>query len=74
MKFDKAKLEEMLKLPDDKLWEQVVAIGASHGVRMPTKPPSKEQMARLRSCVSDGARPNIPEALKLLNAYRKETR
>lgn len=74
MKFDKVKLEEMLKLSDDKLWEQIVTIGASHGVRMPTKPPSKEQMARLRSCVSDGAKPNISEALKLLNTYRKESK
>ena len=74
MKFDKNKLDELVKMSDEELWEQIIAIGASYGFRMPKTPPPHEQMQALRSAVTADKKPNVGEALKILNNYRKEAK
>ncbi len=74
MKFDKSKLDELVKMSDKELWDQIVTIGASYGFRMPKDPPPHEQMEALRSTVTADKKPNVSEALRILNSYRKEAK
>ena len=71
MKINKEKLEALARLPDDKLWEEIVSAAAGYGVKLPTKVPPKETLENLRSTVL-GGKLNVGDAVKILNKYRKE--
>ena len=69
-KFDRNKLDAMMKLSDDDLWAEIVRVGASKGFNLPSGTPPHAELERLRRTVSDG-RINIASALKIIDAYRK---
>ena len=71
MRIDKEKLMALVSLPDTELWETVRQIGASHGFKLPTNPPPHEEMDKMRRAISDGKKPNLNEAIRLINDYRK---
>ena len=71
MKIDKEKLSALLALPDEELWLKISEIAKGYGFKLPKTPPPHSDMERIRSAGS-GANPNLGEALKLINKYRKE--
>ena len=70
MKIDKAQLEAIAALPDDKLWAEIVRMGESYGINMPKATPPHDQLEKLRSTVN-GTRLNIGEAVRILTEYKK---
>ena len=74
IKIDKEKLSALAALPDDELWAQIQAIAKKYGFKLPEKAPSHSEMEKIRSLATDGAKPNMNEALKLINEYRKGKR
>lgn len=70
MRIDKAQLEAIAALPDDKLWETVVGMAKSYGFSLPEKTPPHEDLQKLRGAVN-AEKINVSEALRLLNSYRK---
>lgn len=70
MRFDKDKLNELVSMPDDELWGQVVKIGKTHGFTLPEKTPSHDELEKLRSIARDGSKMNVGLAMKMLNKYR----
>lgn len=71
MRIDKEKLMALISLPDHELWETVCKIGESHGFKLPKNPPPHAELEKLRRAVSDGKKPNLNEAIRLINNYRK---
>ncbi len=70
MKLDRNMLDQMLKLPDDELWRQVVSIAKTHGFTLSDKTPQHEELERLRGIARDGMNINPITAMKLLNKYK----
>ena len=52
MKIDKQKIAELASLSDDKLWAEIVSIGAAHGFNMPRAVPPHAELEKLRAAVS----------------------
>ena len=71
MKFDKEKLNELIALPDDKLWKTVVSMGKMHGFTLPEKTPAHDDLEKLRRIAKDGSRMNVGAAIKILSKYAK---
>ena len=70
MRLDKDKMNELVGLDDEALWQRIVEIGAAYGFKLPTKAPAHDELEKLRETVRDGARMNVTQAVKLLNKYR----
>ena len=70
MRFDKAKLEALVAMPDDKLWEEVVRIADSFGYTLPKETPPHTELEKMRNAAKS-QRINVSEALKLVNKYKK---
>ena len=70
MRIDKAQLEAIAALPDEKLWATVVSMAKSYGFTLPEKTPPHEELEKLRGAVNS-EKINVSEALRLLNNYRK---
>lgn len=70
MKLDKDKLNELVSLPDDELWQKVVEIGRTHGFIMPSKTPQHSELEKLRSIARDGSKLNVNLAMRMLSKYR----
>ena len=73
MKIDNEKLAALAALPDDELWKTVLTIAKSHGFNLPEKTPPHAELQKLRSTVTSG-KPNLREAIKVVNEYRRGCR
>ncbi len=71
MKINREKVLELAAKPDAELWCEIVRIAKSHGINLPEKTPSHEELERLRSAVM-GTKFNVGDAIKLIDAYRKK--
>lgn len=71
MKIDNDKLAALAALPDEELWKTVCAIGKSHGFQLPEKTPPHAQIQKMRDAITKGNKPNLREAIKIINEYRK---
>lgn len=71
MKIDKEKLAALAALPDDQLWATILEIGKSYGFNLPKQAPPHSELEKIRGAVTGGAKPNLSEAIKLVNNYRK---
>lgn len=71
MKLDRSKLEAIVALPDDELWAMIREVARGHGFTLPEKPPAHSELEKIRAAVSHGASPNIAEALRVINDYRR---
>ncbi|MBQ8302355.1 MAG: hypothetical protein IJX97_02255 [Clostridia bacterium] len=69
MRFDKARLEALAALPDDKLWSEVVRIADSFGYTLPKNTPSHSDLEKMREAVR-ADKINVGEALRLVNRYK----
>lgn len=70
MRFDKAKLEALAALPDDKLWAEVVRIAEGFGYSLPKNTPPHSDLEKMRNAVKT-EKINISEALRVVNQYKK---
>ena len=70
MRFDKAKLEALAAMPDDKLWAEVVKIADGFGYALPKQTPSHNDLEKMRDAVRS-EKINLSEALKMVNKYKK---
>lgn len=73
MKINREKILELAAKPDRELWCEIVKIAASHGISLPEKTPSHEELEKLRGAVT-GTKFGMGDALKILDAYRKSQR
>ena len=71
MKIDKSKLSAFASLSDEELWATVAAIASKNGITLPHKPPSHEELSKLRAALAEPDRLNALGALKLINKYKK---
>ena len=71
MKIDKEKLAGIVAMPDEELWAMIRSVVRSHGIKLPEKCPPHEELEMVRAALSHGASPNIAEAVKVVNNYRK---
>ena len=71
MKIDKSKLEALVSLPDDKLWEAIAPLAGSHGLDLSKKTPSKEELNKLRRALSELDRMSMLDALRIVNKYKR---
>lgn len=69
MRFDKARLEALAALPDDKLWSEVVRIADSFGYTLPKNTPPHSDLEKMREAVR-ADKINVGEALRLVNRYK----
>ena len=70
MRFDKAKLDALVAMPDDRLWAEIIRIADGFGYALPRQTPPHEELEKMR----DAARSqkiNVAEALKLVIKYNK---
>lgn len=72
MKFDKAKLDELAKLPDKELWATIRTIAEKHGVHLPDKEPSHTELEKIRGAISGTEKISPIDAMRIINQYKKK--
>ena len=70
MRFDKAKLEALVAMPDDKLWEEVVRIADSFGYSLPREAPPHAELQKMREAVN-GGKISTMEAMRIVNRLKQ---
>lgn len=70
MRFDKARLEALVAMPDDRLWAEIIKIADGFGYALPRQTPPHEELEKMRDAARS-QRINVAEALKLVNKYKK---
>ena len=60
------------KMNDRELWEQIRIIAKGHGISLPDKAPTHEELEKVRGLISGGGRISIADAYKIMNQYKKE--
>lgn len=71
MRFDRARLEALAALPDDKLWAEVLKIADSFGYSLPRQTPPHSELEKMRDAVKSD-RINVSEALRVVNQYKNK--
>lgn len=71
MRFDKAKLEALASLPDDKLWAEVVRIADGFGYSLPKQTPPHTELEKMRNAVRS-EKINVSDALRMVNQYKRK--
>lgn len=74
MKIDKEKLAKLLEKNDEDLWREVVILADKKGFKLPSAPPPKSEMEKMRAAVAHGGTFNLAKAAKILDNYRKESK
>lgn len=70
MRFDKAKLDELISMPDDKLWAEVVKIADGFGYALPKSTPPHSELEKMRNAARSD-KINVSEALRVVSQYKK---
>ena len=71
MRFDKAKLEALAALPDDKLWAEVVRIADGFGYSLPKQTPPHTELEKMGTAVRS-EKINVSDALRVVNQYKRK--
>lgn len=71
MRIDKEKLAGVVAMPDEELWDMICSVARSHGIRLPEKCPPHAELEKVRMALTHGASPNVAEAIRVVNNYRK---
>jgi len=71
MKIDKEKLRAVVALPDAELWDLIRSVARENGFSLPEKAPPHCELEKIRNAVNHGASPNLAEALRVINDYRR---
>lgn len=70
MNFSREELEALAALPDEELWAKVQTIAKTYGITLPSKTPSHAELEKLRQ-IAIGGRISMPEAMYLINKYKR---
>lgn len=71
MKLDKKMIDQMLALPDDKLWQMFQLISMGTGMKMGDKAPDPAGMRKLRAVMEDITDADIGRVMELLDLYKQ---
>ncbi|MBQ3017170.1 MAG: hypothetical protein IJD79_10360 [Clostridia bacterium] len=71
MKIDKSKLDAMTKLSDSELWAQIKSVAEAHGIKMPDKQPSREELSKVRGALSEADKLSLMTAMRMVNSLKK---
>lgn len=71
MKLDKKMIDQMLSLPDDKLWQMFQLLSMGSGLKMGDKAPDPAGMRKLRAVLEDITDADIARVLGLIDLYKK---
>ncbi len=71
MKIDREKLAAVVRLSDGELWGMIRELASSHGITLPEAVPPHNELEKVRAALSHGASPNIAEAIRVVNNYRR---
>lgn len=72
MKLDEQKIKELSALPDDALWNAIRGMLAQHGMRLPEKQPTHEDMERLRAAFTGAQGINPLQGMRLMREYKEK--
>ncbi len=70
MKIDRAMIDGLLAMDDDKLWQTIRAFAATKKINLSEKTPPKETMQRLRAIFTGTEKYDLGSAVKILSNYR----
>lgn len=71
MKIDREKLNAVVNLSDEDLWRMIRELAKSHGITLPEAVPPHSELEKVRGALSHGGSPNIAEAIRVVNNYRR---
>ena len=71
MKLDKRMIDQMLSLPDDKLWQMFQLLSMGSGLKMGEKAPDPAGMRKLRVVLEEITDDNIGRVLELIDLYKR---
>lgn len=74
MKIDKEKLDKLVAMPDGELWGEILKIASQNGFKLPDKPPSGDELNKIRNAVAGGSKINLAEAIRVVNNYRRSAK
>ena len=66
MRLDKEKINRLAALPDDILWKEIQSMLKKHGINLPDRVPSAEDMKRLRDAFVLGEGISPMEAAEII--------
>lgn len=72
MRFDKEKIERLASLPDRELWAEIRSMLSKHGIRLPDRMPSHEDLQRLREAFTLGEGISPMEAARFIGEYKRK--
>ncbi len=72
MRFDKEKIQRLAALPDDALWAEIRTMLSRHGIHLPDRIPSHEDMTRLREAFTLGEGISPMEAARFIGEYKRK--
>ncbi len=73
MQLDKRMLDQMLSLPDEKLWQMFQLFAMGSGMKVGDKAPDPLNMRKLRAVLGSVTDSDITRVMELIGLY-KETR
>lgn len=65
------KINALASMNDDAMWREIRGIALGYGIRLPEATPPAADMDRIRGAIRGASGPNVSEALKIINNYRK---
>ncbi|MBQ8641285.1 MAG: hypothetical protein IJ480_03635 [Clostridia bacterium] len=71
MKLDKRMIDQMLSLPDDKLWQMFQLISMGSGMKVGEKAPDPGNMRKLRAVLEAITDADIERVTELIGLYRE---
>ena len=71
MKVNKEQMKRLAEKSDKELWEEIIAIAKRHGYTLSEKPPSHEDIERIRRALLGAEKISLSEATKIMNNYKK---
>lgn len=71
MKLDKRMIDQMLSLPDDKLWQMFQLISMGSGMNLGDRAPDSAGMRKLRTVLEDITDDDIGRVMELIDLYKK---
>ena len=72
MRLDKEKINRLAALPDEQLWKEIQSMLKKHGIFLPDRVPSTEDMKRLRDAFAVGEGISPMEAARFIGEYKKK--
>ena len=71
MNFDKNKLDTLVSLPDEDLWNEIRKMAGAHGLNLPNTAPPPEEIERLRTICRDSSKISMLQAMRIVNNIKR---